>query len=177
MSQDVCALAADTKVETPEGALAVRTVVGKAIAVFTRDSAGRVRFRLMHDARKLAEQQPVLKITLENGQSFRVGPQQILYAKNMVERRADAVRVGDALEPAFHFPAGYEFRNDRSAAMEASLAALRVAAIEPGGTADVYALAVNQTGCFFLTAGVLCKAEAAPPAANLDVTIVAPGRV
>ena len=42
-----CALAADTKVETPEGALTIKGLAGKVVAVFTRDADGRVRFRLM----------------------------------------------------------------------------------------------------------------------------------
>ncbi len=164
MSESVCAVAADTKVETPEGAMAIRTVAGKAITVFTRDPSGRVRFRMMLNVRKCAEQQPVLKITLENGQSFRVSGQQVLYKKGMVECRADALQRGDALEPAFHFPQGYSFRDDVSESSTESAAALRVARIEPGGAADLYTLGVNQTECFFLTAGVLCKAEGATAA-------------
>ena len=159
MSRPVCALAADTKVETPEGAMAIRTVVGKAIAVFTREPAGRVRFHMMLNVRKTAEQQPVLKITLENGQAFRVGPDQVLFKHGMVECRADALQVGDQLEPAFHFPAGYEFHDDLTGGSRPSSASLRIEHIEAGGTADIYSLNVNQTGCFFLTAGVLCKAE------------------
>ena len=160
MSDAVCGLAADTKVETPEGALAIRTVAGKAIAVFTRDSNGRVRFRLMQNVRQTAEQQPVLKVTLETGQSFRVAPDQVLFKKGLVECRAEALQVGDALDPAFTYPEGYQFADDCGGRERASGASLRVTAIEAGGTADIYSLGVHQTGCFFLSAGVLCKAEA-----------------
>jgi len=159
MSLGVCALAADTKVETPEGAMAIRAVAGKSIAVFTRDPTGRVRFRMMQDVRKTAEQQPVLKITLENGQSFRVAAEQVLYKMGSVECRADALEIGDALVPAFHYPQDHRFTDEASGEKRESTASLRVTGIEPGGTADTYALVVNQTGCFFLTAGVLCKAE------------------
>ena len=159
MSSGTCGLAADTKVETPEGALAIRGVAGKAIAVFTREPAGRVRFRLMQDVRKTAEQQPVLKITLETGHAFRVAPYQVLYQKGMVECRADALQVGDALEPAFHYPPGYRFTDNSTAGERESTSALNITAIENGGNADIYALGVHKTGCFFLTAGVLCKAE------------------
>jgi hypothetical protein len=159
MSLGVCALAADTKVETPEGAMAIRTVAGKSIAVFTREAAGRVRFRIMQNVRKIAEQQPVLKITLENGQSFRVAPEQVLFKTGIVESRADALAVGDALVPAFHYPQGHQFTEDAGGNAQESTASLRVIHVEPAGTADIYALGVNQTGCFFLTAGVLCKAE------------------
>jgi len=159
MTETVCAVAADTKVETPEGAMAIRSVAGKAIAVFTRDPSGRVRFRMMLNVRKSAEQQPVLKITLGNGASFRVGPQQVLYKKGMVECRADTLQAGDDLEPAFYFPAGYQFRDDVVEETRQSTAAQRVARIEPAGSSDIFTLGVNQTGCFFLTAGVLCKAD------------------
>lgn len=159
MSDAVCGLAADTKVETPEGGLAIRTVAGKGISVFTREPSGRVRFRLMQNVRKTAELQPVLKITLETGQSFRVAPEQVLFKKGIVECRADALQVDDALEPAFTYPDGYHFRDDHDGSERVSSASLRVTAVEAGGTADLYSLGVNQTGCFFLTAGVLCKAE------------------
>jgi hypothetical protein len=152
-----CALAADTKVETPEGALTIKGLAGKAIAVFTRDADGRVRFRMMRDITRAAEQQPVLKITLENGMSFRVAGEQVLFKKGMIETRADALQAGDALVPAFHFPEGYAYRAD-GGDHRTSAASLRVAAVAPGGTADTYSFGVNKTGCFFLSAGVLCKA-------------------
>lgn len=157
----VCALAADTKVETPEGAMAIRSVAGKSIAVFTREPQGRVRFRMMQNVRKTAEQQPVLKVTLETGQSFRVASQQVLFKKGMEECAADALQPGDCLEPAFHYPQAYRFTDDTNGSPLDSTASLRVTSIEAGGSADIYALGVNQTGCFFLSAGVLCKAEPA----------------
>jgi hypothetical protein len=159
MSERMCALAAETKVETPEGAMAIRTVAGKAIAVFTREN-GRVRFRMMFNVRKVAEAQPVLRVTLDSGDGFRVGPEQIVYKKGMTECRADALRVGDYLEPMFHYPEQYEFVDNHDGSRKPSPAALRIVHIETGGTADLYALGVNRTGCFFLSAGALCKAEA-----------------
>jgi len=159
MSTGLCGLAAETKVETPEGAMAIRTVAGKSIAVFSRDRTGRVRFRMMQNVRKVGEQQPVLRLTLHNGQSFRVAPEQVLFKKGLVECRADALQMGDALEPAFTYPDGYQFKSDDAGDERTSDASLRVTRIEAAGTADIYSLGVNQTGCFFLTAGVLCKAE------------------
>jgi hypothetical protein len=159
MTEPMCALAADTKVETPEGSLTVRSVAGKSVAVFTRDPAGGVRFRLMENVRKVAEQQPVLKITLDNGFFFRVAGYQVLFKKGMVGCRADGLRAGDALEPAFHYPAGYRFHSDADGSEQESSASLQVIGSTPDGAADLYAFRVKQTGCFFLTAGVLCKAE------------------
>jgi hypothetical protein len=159
MNAGVCGLAAETKVETPEGAMVIRTVAGKSIAVFSREPLGRVRFRMMQNVRKVGEQQPVLKLTLQNGQSFRVAPQQVLFKKGLVECRADAVHVGDALEPAFTYPQGYQFRSDTEGVERASDASLHITQIEAAGNADIYSLGVHQTGCFFLSAGVLCKAD------------------
>lgn len=158
MSQ-VCALAADTKVETPEGAMTAKTVAGKSIAVFTRDASGRVRFRQMINARQVGEAQPMLKIVLETGASFRVGPEQILYKKGMVEVRAADLQVGDDLEAAHHYPEGYEYDDQKRGERRASTQAWRVDKIEPAGQADAYSLAVNRTGNFFLASGVLCKAD------------------
>ncbi len=154
-----CALAADTKIETPEGALTVKGLAGKSVAVFTREDGGRVRFRPLRNARKVAEAQPVLKIILENGLSFRVGAAQILYRKGLQEARADSLVVGDELEPAFHFPAGYRFHDDTTGQERESGFAWRIARVEPAGNADLYSFAVSQTGKFFLSAGVLAKAD------------------
>lgn len=165
MLTEPCALAGDAKVETPEGALPVRTLVGKNVSVFTREPSGRVRFRLMLDVRKLAEQQPVVKVTLETGVAFRVAPAQVLYKKGMVECQAATLHPGDELEPAFHYPEAYEYRDDLAATQRTSPRALRVTAVAADGVADLFTFAVNQTGCFFLTAGVLCKAAGSAPLA------------
>jgi hypothetical protein len=154
-----CAVAGDTKVETPEGALTVKSLAGKAVSVFTRE-ADRVRFRMMRDVRLVAEAQSVLRVVLENGASFRVGPGQVLFRKGMSQARADQLQPGDELVPVFHYGEGYQFVDDKSGETVVSAASLRVARIEPGGTADLYSFSVNVTGTFFLTAGVLCQAAA-----------------
>lgn len=153
-----CALAADTKVETPEGAMTVKSVAGKAVSVFTRE-AGRLRFRMMRDVRRIAEQQPVVRITLDNGHTFRVGREQVFYRRGGGECRADVLRPGDELVAAFSFPEGYCFRDDATGEERVSGAAWKVTAVEGGGNADLYALGVNRSDCFMIAAGVLCKAE------------------
>ena len=160
MSQ-LCALAADTKVETPEGAMTVKGVAGKAMSVFTRDATGRTRFRQMINARQVGEAQPMLKVTLETGATFRVGPDQIVYKKGMAEVRAAELHVGDDLEAAHHYPDGYDYHDLNTGERRISTHAWRVTKIEPAGQADVFSMAVNKTGNFFLAAGVLCKAEGA----------------
>jgi len=120
---------------------------------------------VMLDVRKVAEQQPVVKVTLETGAAFRVAPSQVLFKKGMVECPVAALQAGDELEPAFHYPEGYEYRDDVAGASRTSPRALRVTAVAPDGVADLFTFGVNQTGCFFLTAGVLCKAAGSAPAA------------
>jgi hypothetical protein len=159
MSQLTCGLAAETKIETPEGGLTARGVAGKNVSVFTREPEGRVRFRRILNARCVAENQPVLRVTLESGVSFRVAPDQVFYKKGMTETRADKLQSGDELLPAFCYLEGYEYVDDRNAATTVSNAAIRVTKVEPAGNSDLYAFGVNRTGNFFLSAGVLCKAE------------------
>jgi hypothetical protein len=152
------AVAADTKVETPEGSMTIRGAAGQAIAVLSRDDHGHHIFRLMKDIEKAVEAAPVVKIVLENGRSFRLGGEQIVFKLGMQEARADELKAGDLLEPAFAFPAAYVYRDDNGTdAISSGGVAIR--SVEPGGTADLYRLAVNQTGTFFLSAGVLCKAD------------------
>jgi hypothetical protein len=153
-------VAADTKVETPEGSMTIRICAGKAIPVLTRNEENAILFRMMLDVRKIAEGHPVLKVTLENGSAFRVAPEQVLYLADRRTLPASRVQVGAALLPAFHYPAGYQYRTDAGAEL-VSDQTLRVAKVEPAGTAEIYALSVHETGCFFLAAGVLCQADPA----------------
>lgn len=158
MAQQCSAVAADTKVETPEGSMTIRGVAGQALAVLTRNEHGHHVFRLMKNVEKCSEAASVVKITLENGRSFRLGGEQILYKLGMQESRAADLKAGDVLEPAFSFPAGYVYKSD-DGNQATSTGGIAIRSVEPGGTADLYRLAVNQTGTFFLSAGVLCKAD------------------
>jgi len=154
-----CAIAADTKLETPEGPLTVKTVGASPTAVMTRTDDGTVRFAMTTAVRKVADVQPVLRITLENGRALRVGAEQILFAQDLRPVRAADVRAGDELANAFVFPAGYEYRTD-DGQPRTSNGALQVKAIEPAGEADLYSLKVVRTGCFVFSSGVIGKAEA-----------------
>src|SRR5262249_7218770 len=85
MSNEMCAVAGDTKVETPEGPLAIRTLVTTPTAVLTRTDAGVVRFAMMRGVQKADGMRSVVRVTLDNGLSFRVAPSQILLKRGMVE--------------------------------------------------------------------------------------------
>ena len=160
MTTFICAIAADTKLETPEGPLTVKTVGGSPTSVMTRTDEGHVRFAMTRNVRKVADAQPVVRIALENGRAFRVGPEQILFAANLVEVRAGALRAGDELLNVFAFPAGYDYQTDDGKA-RTSQGTVAVAAVEPGGEADLFSLTVERTGRLVFSAGVLGKAESA----------------
>lgn len=155
-----CALAAETKLETPEGAITIKGIATKAAPVFTVEN-DRHRFRMALDARLLAEAQPVVRVTLATGASFRAGADQVCFKKDGSEARVGDLTPGDTLEPLHTYIEGYEYRDDESGDTVACDATVAVASVEPAGEADIYSLRVNKTGTFFVAAGVLCKAEGA----------------
>jgi hypothetical protein len=154
-----CAIAADTKLETPEGPLTVKTVGASPTSVMTRTDEGAVRFAMTTDVRKVAEAQPVVRITLENGRALRVGPEQVLLGYDLREISARELRAGDELLNAFSFPVGYEYRTDDDQ-MRASNGGVKVARVEPAGEADLYSLKVARTGRFVFSSGIIGKADA-----------------
>ena len=154
-----CAIAADTKLETPEGPLTVKTVGASPTSVMTRTDDGQVRFAMATAVRKVAETQPVIRIALDNGRVLRVGAEQTLLGANGDEIRAAALRVGDELLSAFAFPVGYEYHTD-DGQPRTSTGTVAVAAVEPAGEADLYSLQVPRTGRFVFSSGVIGTAEA-----------------
>jgi len=160
MPDEVCAVAADTKVETPEGPLPIRSLATTPTAVLTRTDAGLVRFAMIRGAHKVEGMRAVLRITLDNGLSFRVAPSQVLLKRGMIETNAGEVRAGDELESAFCFPEGYVYCADDQREVTAR-ASVGVRHVEPAGEAEVYGFCVNLTGRFAFSCGVLAKAEQA----------------
>jgi hypothetical protein len=154
----LCAIAADTKLETPEGPLTVKTVGTSPTSVMTRTDDGQVRFAMTSAVRKVAEAQPVVRIALENGRALRVGAEQILLAADQREIPAAALRAGDELLNAFAFPVGYEYRTD-DGQNRTSTGTVKVVAVEPAGEADLFSLKVDRTGRFVFSSGVIGKAE------------------
>ena len=153
-----CAVAVDTKIETPEGALTMSALANKAAAVMSRTDERVVRFAMIKDVRKIGEAQPVLRVTLSNGTSLRVGPSQVVLKLGMLEAPAGQLQPGDELESVFSFPDGYAYVTDDGQQMT-SRASLTVTRVEPAGNADLYTFRVNRTGRFVFSAGVLGKAE------------------
>ncbi len=157
-SNSSCAVAADAKLETPEGPLTMRTVAKTPCSVLTRTENGEVRFHMTHDARPLGEPQAVLRITLAGGLSFRVGSEQMLLRPDRSEARASELRPGDELASVFTFPVGYAYRTD-DGKEATSTGGVRIAEIRPDGEAELFSFRVNGTGTFAFSSGVLAKAE------------------
>jgi hypothetical protein len=153
-----CAVAVDTKLETPEGPLTMRTVAKTPCSVMTRTDDGKVRFHMTKDARVVGEARPTLRITLENDLTLRVGEDQVLFKDGMQEVRAVDIRPGDQLVSAFAFPTGYVYRTDEGEE-RTSQGTVAVKSIEPVEPSDVYGFRVNRTGRFVFSAGVVGKAE------------------
>jgi hypothetical protein len=146
----------DSLIETVDGPVPIATLIGKSMPVVTRLPNGAVGFRLMTKIAMTAAAVPVTRVTLDNGQAVVVDRGHVFFGKGMIERPVETLVVGEPLETSWHFPEGYVYR--RSDGTEVvSVGAFRVAALEDAGIADVFGGTVNETHCYFTTAGVLCK--------------------
>ncbi len=150
-------LAGDSRIETVDGPLAIASLVGKSMPVLTRLPGQRLGFRLMTKIACTATGVPVVRVTFDNGEHVVVDRAHVFFAREMVERPVEQLQIDEMLDTSFHFPPGYEFRR-MDGTTEVSVGAVRVQRVEDAGTADVFTGLVNESGCYFATAGVLCKA-------------------
>lgn len=150
-------LTGESLIETVDGPVAIGGLVGKSIVVMTRLPDGRVGFRMFTKIAVTAAGVPVLRVTFDNGQSVLVDSGHVFYARDGAERPVAHLRPGEPLDSFAHFPEGYGYqRMDGSTAT--STGGVCVVDVEPAGTADVFGGVVNETGRYFVTAGVLSKA-------------------
>lgn len=154
-----CALAADTKLETPQGPMTAKTVAAAPTPVMVRDADGINRFAMSHAGQLVAAAQPVVRLTFETGRVLRIGPDQLLLGPAAEPRRAGDVRPGDALLAAFTFPAGYAYVTDAGEAV-VSDGCVRVTRVEDGGTADLYTVRLERPARLVLSSGVIGEAAA-----------------
>src|SRR5262249_36258117 len=147
----------DTKLETPEGPLTMRTIAKTPCSVLTRTDDGLTRFHMIVSPEQIEAAQPVVRVALAGGRALRVGPDQIFFGEGMREIRAGDLKVGDELMSVFAFPAGYTYRTD-DGREEVSRGTVKVESVSPAGEADVFRFRVNVTGRFAFSAGVLGKA-------------------
>jgi hypothetical protein len=153
-----CAFAATTKVETPEGGVALKGLVGKAVALLA-PGEGHVRFRLADEVRQVAEAVPLLRVSLATGAVIDCAASQEFVRADGAVARADRLVAGDALAPAYSYPAGYRYRDDDSGEERDARAEILVGSIEPRGQGDVFGLALRGGDRVFLNAGVLVVAR------------------
>lgn len=150
-------LTGDSLIETVDGPVAIGGLVGKSITVMTRLPNGRLGFRLFQKIAVAATAVPVLRVTFDNGQSVGVDHGHVFYGRDGGERPVSSLGPGDLLDSSAYYPEGYVFRR-KDGTTQVSAGAVAVAAVEPAGVADVFGGIVNETGSYFLTAGVRCKA-------------------
>ena len=150
-------LSGDSLIETVDGPVAIGGLVGKSITVMTRLPNGQVGFRLFSKIAITATGVSVLRVVFDNGQSIMVDHGQVFYARGLVERPVTELQPGEPLDSSFHFPAGYVFRS-MDGTTQVSAGSVCVAAVDAAGETDVFGGIVNETGSYFVTAGVLCKA-------------------
>jgi hypothetical protein len=149
-------LTAEALVEAIDGPTKVGTLEGKSMPILTRLPNGKVGFRIMGKFAKAPAAIPVVCVTFENGQSVRVGVDQVFFRKGMAEVRAGELRPGDALEPSWDYREGY--RPPDLPEQRAADGTLRVASVTLDGEAETYSAPIREAGRFFLTCGALLKA-------------------
>jgi hypothetical protein len=151
-------LTADTEVEAVDGPSTIEELMGRGIPVLTRLPSGARGFRILFKVEASASRTPVVTIALDNGHGVTVAQDQIVYKIGMEPVRAGDLAAGDMLEPAFHYPPGYRLRDaGPEADGEAGPPGHRVVQVDGAGEAVVYSGRVKETGCGFLTAGILCR--------------------
>jgi hypothetical protein len=148
-------LAAEALIEVIDGPAAAGALEGKSMPALTRLLDGRLGFRMMG---KFAKQgpQPIIKVCFENGESVRVGAEQVFFKKGMTEARAAELRAGDAIEPSWDYRDGYQPPDLPE--RRPSDGTLLVVSVAPDGEADTFSAPVRETGRFFLSCGALLKA-------------------
>jgi hypothetical protein len=144
-------IAASCSVETAEGPVAMQDTPGKGFAVMTRLPSGGLGFRQLMKVAS-AGPVPLVRVVLDSGHAALTAAGHPFYRAGMEAVPAAALRPGDRLETAFHYPAGYQ-PPDVAAPVEACV---RVRAVEPAGEGPVLTGTVRDTHVLYLTAGVLC---------------------
>lgn len=150
-------LTGESLIESVDGPVAIGGLAGKSVTVMTRLPDGRIGFRLFSKIAVAASAVPILRVTFDNGLSVTVDHGHVFYGRDGAERPVTSLAPGDLLDSFAYYPEGYVFRR-KDGAMQTSAGAVAIASIEPAGVADVFGGIVRETGSYFVTAGVRCKA-------------------
>ncbi len=149
-------LAPDVMVEAVDGPIAIAALVGKGMPVLTRLPSGTRGFRIISKVVTSEYPVPIVRVRLDNGRAVTLATGQIVYRCGLFQVAAGALEPGTILEASFHYPAGYRLGGAVPGNPGDGEPGIRVLAVEPQGESLVYSGRVNETGCAFLTAGVLC---------------------
>src|SRR5690606_7293496 len=96
---------------------------------------------------------PLVRVTLDSGHSVVVAAGHPFVRASGEQVAASLLRPGDALETAYHYPAGYK---PPDVAGEPSAPRMAVGSVEPAGEGETMTGVVRDTHVMFLTAGVMC---------------------
>ncbi len=152
-------LAGDTKVELVNGEhktiaeLVEMTRHGVRSEIFTLDAFRNVRIKPIRAPRLVRRNDPVVKVTLANGQSITCTPDHRFMLRNGTYREAGALKPLDKLMPFARTAIPERLHRTGAFPIPASLNLL-VTSVEPAGKADVYDLTVDITQNFALAAGI-----------------------
>jgi hypothetical protein len=95
-------------------------------------------------------------VTFENGQSIRVGGEQVFFRKGLEEIRGAELVAGDTLEPSWDYRDAY--RPPDLPGRRPADGTIRVVSVVPDGEAETFSAPIRETGKLFATCGVLLKA-------------------
>lgn len=149
----------ETKVETMFGKMAFRDMVGKEIPVLTLQDDKSLTYKFMRNIRKMRSSVKVIRIMLNNGKSFTCTPDHQIFTQNMQPRSAGLFEVGDSVSSLqIDSTVLYtltELRNIHSKNHNSKISH-QVESVEYlTELKDVYCGTVDETGRFYLAAGVL----------------------
>lgn len=157
-AEPVTGVVAGTLVEAVDGPAAIEELVGKGMPVLTRLAAGGRGFRILSKITASEERVPVVRLGLDNGRTVEVAAEQLVYNAAGTPVRALDLRPGDRLLASFHYPPGYRIRDGGAPhAGDEGKAGIAVLSVEAGPQSFVYRGSVRDTGCMFLSTGILCK--------------------
>ncbi len=135
--------------------------------VFTVDQHRNVRLKPVRAPRLVRRDDPVVKVTLSNGNAIACTPDHRFMLRDGTYREAQSLRPKDQLMPFSRTAIPERLHRTGAFPIPASLQ-VRVEKVEPAGRADVYDLTVDVTQNFALSAGVFVhnSIDDDPPAAE-----------
>jgi len=144
-------LTPDCLVETAEGPVEMSDTPKKGYAVLTRLPSGTLGFRQLIKVERSGPV-PLVRVTLDSGHAVVVAAGHPFVRTSGEQVAASLLRAGDALETAYHYPAGYTPPD----VAEAPAPHIAVVSVEPAGEGETLTGTVRDTHVMFLTAGVMC---------------------